>query len=310
MLIAADAIRHLENRTVFVTGCGRSGTSILGALLSTLDPVYYVFEPVVLRLLGPLLLRPEFQDQTDTLVRTLASVLFEDHIIPQILGRRVDITENSMSATAISEGTHKTLYRSKILKGRKNALAWIAYEDPVFVIKLPEMQPFARILLNSIPGSKLIHIYRDGRDVVASAVSRGWHTDEWYHNHAVEWVQHSTGLTNRPYYVDVSPEEWTRMNPETRAACSWRCNMPKGEWRTRPEESMVVYRYEGLKRAPEDGVFDLTRTFNLRETEKTAQVLSSIKTFHQEDRPDPTPKIQEPELSRFQAKLKDWEYVD
>lgn len=305
MHVAADAVQFMKGNTIFVMGCGRSGTSILGMLLGTMRPAFFVSEPVLLRLLGPIMAKRWHDDTALAIVTTL----FEDYILPLVQARRVDPVQGSFTHTKDLESPQETLWRMRTLNPRRRAVIWMMCENPMFIIKLPEMQPFAHILKKIIPDSRFIHIIRDGRDCVSSAtiMPRDWHTDEWYKSYAVEWLKGAP--VGRPYYVDIDNKTWNNWNAQTRAACSWRCSVQAG-LDLENKENIPVNRiiYEQFKQDIYKYTEDLASSYNLRLTSRTYKLVESIAEYKQRSYNYPL-SIKEPELSRFNTLRKELGYA-
>ena len=75
MNLPADYEAIFRDRVLFITGTGRTGTTILGRLIATMSPVYYLFEPALLLLCD--------WEKGDFIRATL----FEDYFLPEIHGR-------------------------------------------------------------------------------------------------------------------------------------------------------------------------------------------------------------------------------
>lgn len=81
--------------TLFITGTGRSGTTLLGKILGSLENVYYLHEPNILHFL-PVLHRNNASLQKQY-AEMLKLILFEDYLLNLIHGRNVNFNELDLS---------------------------------------------------------------------------------------------------------------------------------------------------------------------------------------------------------------------
>jgi hypothetical protein len=112
------------------------------------------------------------------------------------------------------------------------------------VEQTPEMSFFLAAALDAYPQARAVHIVRDGRDVAASLIERGWLTDGrpgaddaglGYGTHARFWVE--------PERVD----EFAGASEATRAAWAWRRYVTAA---SRPTDRAIEIRYETLVADP------------------------------------------------------------
>ena len=76
MKLSIDYKAIFKDRVVIITGVGRSGTSILGKLLGSMQPSHYLYEPAILKLM------PAIAGDNE-----LGAILFEDYFLPLVQGR-------------------------------------------------------------------------------------------------------------------------------------------------------------------------------------------------------------------------------
>ena len=216
-MIPIDYTKIYNNRILIITGVGRSGTSIVGKIIGSLYPAYYLYEPAILKYCSTV--------QHNALFGTL----FEDYFLNHIQGR---INENPNDQ---SYGYHYYLkedidFARIFLKRRSDAIRYINATQSLFVIKMPEYQPY--MSHKHTFKIKYIHVIRNGFDVIASALRQGWFTDDWCKNQVIESnvYTRSTRPVPMPYSFAVprnitmytAYDQWNTYTPLTRAACAWR----------------------------------------------------------------------------------------
>lgn len=165
-----------ENPPVFIMGCGRSGTTILGEILGCHPNVSYQFEPY------------HTWAAVDSI--TDASNLFGSN--------RGSIFLREQDCTIAARNRFRRLFRASgqrqlIEKTPHNALR-IQYLDAL------------------VPGARFIHIVRDGIDVVESikrvAVGNNYHLygrnnfNSWWGANDYKWMSLRDGGIERGYFAD------------------------------------------------------------------------------------------------------------
>ena len=276
MRLPIDYKKLLTDRVIIITGAGRSGTSILGKVVGSMEPAYYLFEPSIMKFCNDL--------------NTLRATIFEDYWLLQVQGRnRNNNTED--------DSYYNNYNASSSLTNRNDAIEECYFSK--LVIKLTEYQPMFGRMRHVFPGCKFVHIIRDGNDVVDSMCRRGWYTDDYMKTGFLDWVDNGA-----PWFIDDdSKMRWYGWNQETRAACVWRCSTNSVSHRV--SDSCNVY-YETLLK-------DVSRLrtlkwFNLKATELTNQHALSIK--EPKEHPNIIDKIQQPERDKFLSLMGELGYGD
>jgi len=265
-----------RDRTLIITGTGRSGTTILGQLVATMRPVVYVFEPAVLRV------GVHYETR---------AVLFEDFIIPKICGR-VNPNPYDWTFWGNTWDGDELLDRQANVRRRSDALQWIETNDPLFVIKEPEFQHLMPQARKAIPGVLFIHLIRNGLEVVGSAVRRGWFTDDY------QPIDRCYPKTAIPLYADPpSPDLWQKWNAATRAAHVWRTTTIDGRYRCGGGDWGL--HYSDMCSGPELVVSNLRSQYGLRPTALTWKAVDEIINHDPQNRPASIDEIMEPEREHF-----------
>lgn len=276
MSLATDYQSIFKDRTIIITGTGRSGTTILGRLIATMRPTAYVFEPALLRF--------GFNEET-------LAVLFEDYIVPQVCGRvnpnPYDWTfwENTWCESELAD-------RQRNVRRRSDALQWIEANRPLFVIKEPEFQHLMPDARKAIPGVRFIHLIRKGLEVVGASMRRGWFTGDYQ---PIDYVHKETGT---PIYADpVARAYWEDWNAATRAAHVWRTTTDMGidycgdgDW---------ALHYNDMWACPELVVSNLRSQYGLRPTSLTWKAVDEILSYEPQNPPASIDEIMEPERKHF-----------
>jgi len=298
--LPVDCIERFAGRVVLLTGVGRSGTSILGKLVGSMMPSYYLFEPAVMKLVPTLCALDA--DRRAVYGATLRALLFEDYILPMVHGRTLNfnIHDDSYIENYIARADIEQ--RWKQLRRRGDAVSYLQAQDAKYVLKTPEFQPLLAPLEDIFPQMRVVHITRNGNDVVSSAVARGWYSDSYMNESIVDWVRKGRGGgCNTPWYLDdESQRHFPEWNAETRAAAVWRSLTEQGirYSETHPGQCLEV-SYEELVNAPAAVVSGIGERLGLVLTELTHKHLRDIGSFSVARYASVTPKLQEPERPKF-----------
>jgi hypothetical protein len=161
-------IDQLVGKAVVVTGAARSGTTVMGSLIHTLDRVEYLFEPPMLYGLFSVI------DQMDPdLWRFLyANYLFEDFLMDALAGRRMNLNQHDDSS----------IYKAKLDADIANRLESQYRRADLFsqtsgrriAYKAPDILPYVSHLQLYYPQTRVIIMFREPEAVVDSIRTKGW----------------------------------------------------------------------------------------------------------------------------------------
>ena len=271
-----DYGKLLTDRVILITGAGRSGTTILGKIIGSMEPAYYLFEPSILKFI-----RRDLDG--------LRATIFEDYWMLQVQGRNLNVNMDEDSYL----GNYNTFkFETKRVEALKEC------SKSKLVIKLTEFQTRISDAVEIFPGLKVVHIYRDGLDVIDSMMKRGWYTDEYMKTGHLAWSKN-----NIPFFLDAQAKRnWKKYNQATRCACVWRCSVDG----LRERDNMLQIRYEDLPSMDFDG---LAWWLNLGITDLTRKHIKSVRGWKPTQHKDSLNDIQGPERNLFLSTMKRLKYV-
>ena len=157
---------------IFIVGVGRSGTSLLQAMLNAHSKIAFIPEINFLR-------RFLLTDALEVLKRdegeeALEQFLRSDRRLARL---DLDLTEILEKVNLDGQSVSLAIY-GQILK------AWLAKEEKVIIgDKDPRSIEFLPQLHRLFPQASVIHIYRDPRDVLLSRKKAEWSKDRSIYNH-------------------------------------------------------------------------------------------------------------------------------
>lgn len=233
--------KPVVDRPVFITGLGRSGTTILGILLSLHRQVGYLNEPKALW-----------------------------HVIDP----RQDINGSYASSGGrfrmnAADATHAMRLRARRMLSRYLMLTG----STRVVDKYPELIFRVGYVRALFPDAKFIFITRSGADAVPSVVKwserlgvkSGEHTDDWWGRNDIKWhYLREQLILGDPVYEAVWPLATAGLDHVNRAALEWIVTMREGlEQERRYPEAVIRMAYETLLGDPVEELAHLQRKCGL-----------------------------------------------
>lgn len=302
-LIPTDYEAVFRDRTLIITGVGRSGTSVLGKLVGSLAGAFYLYEPAAMKLV-PFLAHvdPTNAAAYGQLARAL---FFEDHFLQLVHGRTLNFNtrDESYVGNYMEEAEYAGRWES--LRSRADALAYFERERPLLVVKTPEFQPLMGVASAIFPGVRFLHITRDGNDVIGSTVARRWYDDAYMNGTLVDWVEPAPAgaPANLPFYLDgETGAAWGGWDNPTRAAAVWRTLTEAGLAYAGAHPVQVhTLSYEALVADPAGQVGRVAEFVGTQVTDITRRQIAGISAHRASTYPDFAPTLAEPERSRFRA---------
>jgi len=274
MKILMDYESILTNRVILITGAGRSGTTILGKLIGSMDPAFYFFEPTLIKF-----------GFSGTSMEVVQASFVEDFVLPMIQGRTVNTNPDDDSWIGHYEPEQAYKRRRQDLPRRDDALCYIERVNPKFVIKLTDFIPAIGYMRSLFPDLVCINIVRNPNDVISSGIKRGWWTDEWLMTAPELMAERTLLKTPRPWYIKykkaATQAQWAAWTPETRAACAW--YTVRG---TVHDKADLIVDYENLAVDPGSVVSAISDLTRLKRTEQTKLHMHSVVSHDCTTHPD------------------------
>ena len=233
--------KPMVDRPVFITGLGRSGTTILGILLSLHREVSYLNEPKALW-----------------------------HVIDS----RQDINGNY----ALSGGQYRMdasdATPAMSLRARRLFSRYLTLTGSTRVVdKYPELIFRVAYVRALFPDAKFVFITRSGADAVPSVVKwserlgvkSGEHTDDWWGRNDIKWhYLREQLILGDPTYESVWSLATADLDHANRAALEWIVTMREGlAQEQRYPDAVIRVAYETLLKDPAGELERLQRQCNL-----------------------------------------------
>lgn len=272
------------NQPIFITGLGRSGTTILGILMSLHRDVGFLNEPkAIWRLIDP---RHDIN----------GDYVSEGGVFR--LGKE-DVTANARKTAKRIFGRYLSSVRAKRL-----------------VDKYPELIFRVDYLLELFPDARIIFISRNGADATHSidlwskrlGVDVNGRTDDWWGRGDVKWrYLREQILADDSEYSEIRDIATPDLDHLNRAALEWIVTMREGMAQmNKYPKSVIPIKYEDLVNRPED---ELNRLFSQCNLKPDNDVIEYAKLKLYKNKTKSWPKLTEPVNKLFANTMKELGYT-
>ncbi|MHB1530107.1 MAG: sulfotransferase [Acidiferrobacteraceae bacterium] len=298
--------------TLVITGAPRSGTSLLGKLISTLEGIEYHFEPPMVWILSALLSMEALSPEVASVLLQLH--LHEDLLLESVHGRKANLRPGDDSMVLNSIQWAELQSRWQGIRNRDDAVRYIADRKLRLAFKTPSVIDAIPFFMKALPESKFIIIMRDGRDVVRSIIKKGWLSDEGLEENY--WPYKVILGKNVPHLVeDAMVEQWVSMTAATRACYLWRRD---AEFALQTKvlglgDRLHIMSYEALRRDPGKVMDEIAQFLSTKPTDLTRLGNMSVRPIasrpESRETIDFLKEVDADELRKFHDLNAEWGYT-
>jgi len=271
------------NKPIFITGLGRSGTTILGVILSLHEDIGFLNEPKA---------------------------------IWKLIDARHDI-----NGDYIQTGGQFHLSKSDVTKpARKTASKLFSRYLKItnskrLVDKYPELIFRVDYLLELFPDAKIVFITRNGNDATHSidlwskrlGIKTKNSTEDWWGRNDIKWHYLREQIINiDPYYENIRDISTDKLDHTNRAALEWIITMREGiKQKSKHANSIYQIQYEDLS---ESKSFAMTKLLDWCELSQDKSVLEYSEKTLFSNPPKPPPELLSPIDTLFSETMKQLDY--
>lgn len=258
------------DRSILLTGVARSGTSMMGQLLHSLERVQYVFEPAVLYRVMELNHLHDSSRFLPAHAELLETYLYAE-LLDLVVGRRNNARLQDSSNIHVAKGAEYVSLQhlfpnnatDQTIMARGNTIVW----------KMPDIGKYLPGLMERYPGLRVVVMLREREDVEASLLNKGWY------RYGCIWVyDRGEGV---PFWFDHSGPEWRAFTEEERCAEAWSTNHRQLTDALEPyDERTSFIPYRSFVTTPTPIFSKLALWLGLNPTEHTVQMLSRVSDRH------------------------------
>lgn len=264
------------DKGIFVSGSARSGTTIIGKLISTLSNVEYFYEPLMPE---PIMLNNGIKNSK----KLLEIYLVENLLRESIAGRNFNFNQNDDSCIYNSKSKKEideVLSKSHIRKELEEK-----YLKAVFSMKLPDLIWFLRDLRFLYPNTNYVLMHRNPNDVINSLKRKGWFSSKNLQkiNLTPKYPKKIINNIKIPYWVKQEDEIFW-LNTDEINRCAYYYKRVSEEVLENSGSSIII-NYEEFIEKPNEVFRDVVNLLRLEFGEKTEETLSSVQYQfkHRED---------------------------
>jgi len=264
------------DKGIFVSGSARSGTTLIGKLISTLSNVEYFFEPLMLE---PIMLNNGIKNSKKLLEIYLVEIL----LLESIAGRNFNFNENddsciynSKSKKEIDEVMSKSHARKELEE---------KYLKSVLSMKLPNLIWFLKDLRFLYPNTNYVLMHRNPNDVINSLKRKGWFSSKNLQkiNLTPQYPKKIIDNIKIPHWVKQEDEIFW-LNTDEINRCGYYYKRVSEEVLENAGSSIII-NYEEFIEKPNEIFRDVVKLLGLEFGEKTEEILSTVQYQfkHRED---------------------------
>lgn len=270
-IVDVNSWNTILDKMIIIGGSARSGTTIMGKLINSLDKTEYMFEPPMLESL--LLKKDELKNES--LKELLQFYFFDNFLLDALAGRNINLNTNDDSCILHVKSEED-------IKNRQNkSFSRVELEELVlsttFSFKLPEIVFFIDVINELFPQNKKILMHRNPNDVINSIVQKKWFSNEYLNvNHssqifAIEIIDN----IKVPYWVKETDKQfWVNTTELNR--CAYYYKRISEEILNNASNSIIV-DYGKFIKSPDELFKKIVDSLSFEYGEKTQEVLNTVK---------------------------------
>lgn len=206
--LAADCARN----AILITGSARSGTTLMGKIVSSFHGVEYAFEPPMLFTLFSLV-----GDLNEYHWRLLyETYLYEDFLINALAGRNLNL--NRIDDSAAHQVKSKEEIERRLNTSLRKEEAERLTRGTTLAYKMPDVVPMVPTVKTYYPETRVVFMLRDAVGTINSILQKKWFSKEAIGKSLV-WPFCIFGDLRVPFWVKPEDREyWTTLSELDRAA--------------------------------------------------------------------------------------------
>ena len=267
MYYLTDYSENLIKNLIWITGPARSGTTILGKVISSTKNTEYFLEPELLFSLLPMIKKINFAEW-NLIYRTYIS---EELLLNSVIGRKLNFRisddsyiNNSFTKKEIDYKLNNKLSSSTLKK-------FLTKNKTKIIIKIPDLVEDLLTIKKKFKKNKFISTDRNSFDILNSLITKNWFDQKNIKNNNFP-LKVLKGFMYPFWLPDDYLQKWKSYNSEERSAL-YIILMKKKIKKLNPH---FIVHYDDLLKDPEKTVLSLCDKLNLNLTKKTKTIIDTI----------------------------------
>jgi hypothetical protein len=262
--LAAEKI----NTGIFISGPGRTGTTMFGNIVHSMQHVEYSYEPSMMFSHIPMIERL-VQDDWMLLFETY---MFEDFLVNAIAGRRLNL--NAHDDASVYKAKPESEIRERLGYSHRRSLDLDAIREAVLVFKMVDAVPYLRRIRDYYPGLRMVVLFRRVESIISSLMQKRWLADDGLSGFSAMWPYHECGDLAVPFWVLPEDIERFAAMGELERCCYYFIRM----YGALPDDpSLLVVDYDTFKQQPRAQFENIAAELGLRKGAMTDSLLEGVR---------------------------------
>jgi hypothetical protein len=257
---------QIAENAICLTGTARSGTTLLGSLIHSMDGVEYSFEPPTI---CNLFLR--IQHYTDDLIKRIyTEYIYEEILMPAISGRNLNFNPKDWSYIFNVKSLDEI--RSRYESGNRIRELYESSTKSVVAYKIPNITQALTKVLQFYPRTRIVVTARNPDEVAQSVMER-----KWYHGDELNYM--TTGPIRKSNHgnvpaclVGISEDEWINLDEIERCHAIY-----VGCYQEALKSNCIIVDYHSLLLEPQKTTLTISEALGLKWGKMTEQVVRSVR---------------------------------
>ena len=271
-------VKDIVSNGIFISGSTRSGTTMMGQLISSLSNVEYAEEPPMLRILFPLI-----NNMPDKIFKFLfEGYIFEEHMMFTIPGRKINI--NRYDQSSIFNSKTESEIKKRLSKSYRRLEIFPMALSRIPAFKLPEVGKHLKKFFSFYPKMKVIIMLRNPESVISSMLEREWYSDKSLRKDHGKWF-----FLNEQKQKNRNTPDWLKKNEIKKfynLSEMERCMMYyKMEYQSLAnlgskflnKKNIIIIDYNRFVSNPQKYFNKVLKTFKLKEGDITNSLIKRVK---------------------------------
>jgi hypothetical protein len=262
-----DDTQRTANRLIFVTGVGRSGTTMLGRIIHSMEGVEYGCEPPMLFTIMQLvreLPEPDFR-------LLFEACLHEDLLMGQVTARAMNRNPADESCVFTAKTQEEIAARQS--RAWTKATSRDVARAARLCVKMPDVASLLVDVQRLYPGMEVVVIHREGNAVINSALKLRWWADDTLEHRDIVWPSRNPAGRSIPWFVEDDRMEWWQSASELERAAYYYVQSLAGLDRI---SNPIILSYEHMMADPAGTVHGLASRLGLRFGPVTPSLIEGV----------------------------------
>jgi len=251
----------------WISGCSRSGTTLLGKIISTFKNNEYIYEPETLFSILPLVKEIKFEKWKLIYETYVGEDLFYNHLV----GRKINLKKIDGSYIGNSKNSKEIYKKLKLNISRLHLNKYLNKNNFHLTIKIPDVVKFLVNIEKFYPKNKFLIIFRNPYANINSLIKKKWFSKKYYDKSFLPYLNNKNKLyplwLERKFY-----NVWNSFNEYEKAAF-YVATINKEVFKLKNKNLIF---YENLLENPTAEIARISKYLSMDYTKKTIEIKRSI----------------------------------